>query len=119
MQETPKVYVVLVNWNAWGHTLECLESIYRGDYPNFQVIVVDNASSDDSLSKIAEWAHGNLSVPTDVAERMKPYSFPPVAKPIRYATLSLQESQSVEQVTGDDSTFLRLAASGPYPLLLI
>ncbi|MCU1287273.1 MAG: glycosyl transferase family 2 [Acidobacteriales bacterium] len=119
MQQTPKVYVVLVNWNAWGHTLECLESIYHSDYPNFQVIVVDNASSDDSVSKIESWARGELLVQTDVPDEMKPYSSPPVSKPIRTAALTLQESQSVEQITGEDSTFLRLSATGPYPLVLI
>src|SRR5438067_13404479 len=29
----PKVYIVILNWNNWRDTLECLESVYRLDYP--------------------------------------------------------------------------------------
>jgi GT2 family glycosyltransferase len=93
MQETPKVFIVLVNWNAWGHTVECLESIFRSDYPNFQVIVVDNHSADDSLSKIAAWAAGDLAAPAAATELMQPYSAPPVSKPISCVSHSLEQSK--------------------------
>ncbi|MGD0008710.1 MAG: glycosyltransferase family 2 protein [Terriglobia bacterium] len=52
----PFVVIVSVNWNGWGDTLECLESVRRLDYPNYLMIVVDNASWDDSLARIREWA---------------------------------------------------------------
>jgi hypothetical protein len=45
-----------VNWNGWRDTLECIESVRRLDYPNYLTIVVDNASRDDSLARIREWA---------------------------------------------------------------
>ena len=35
----------ILNWNGLADTLECLESIYKMDYPNYKVIVVDNAWS--------------------------------------------------------------------------
>lgn len=40
----PKVFVIVLNWNGLRHTLECLDSIFRLEYPNFHVVVVDNAS---------------------------------------------------------------------------
>jgi GT2 family glycosyltransferase len=43
----PKVYIALLNWNGLRDTLECLESVYKLDYPNFEVVVVDNGSKDD------------------------------------------------------------------------
>ena len=52
----PFVVIVSVNWNGWRDTLECLESVRRLDYPNYLMIVVDNASRDDSLARIREWA---------------------------------------------------------------
>lgn len=52
----PFVAIVSVNWNGWHDTLECLESVRRLDYPNYLMIVVDNASRDDSLVRIREWA---------------------------------------------------------------
>jgi GT2 family glycosyltransferase len=52
----PFVGIVSVNWNGWRDTLECLESVQRLDYPNYLMIVVDNASRDDSPARIREWA---------------------------------------------------------------
>jgi GT2 family glycosyltransferase len=52
----PRVEVVLLNWNGWRDTLECLPTVYESDYPNFGVIVCDNASTDDSCARIREWA---------------------------------------------------------------
>ncbi len=50
----PNVAVVILNWNGRDDTLECLESVRGIDYPNFEVIVVDNGSSDDSVQAIRE-----------------------------------------------------------------
>ena len=47
-----KVYIILLNWNGLNDTLECLDSVYRLDYPDFEVIVVDNCSSDASVETI-------------------------------------------------------------------
>ncbi len=54
----PKVYVIVLNWNNWQDTIECLESIFRLEYDNFQVLAVDNGSTDGSEEKIQEWAEG-------------------------------------------------------------
>ncbi len=52
----PTVSVVILNYNgrkALGKILdECLESVLGSDYPAFEVLLVDNASSDDSLTHI-------------------------------------------------------------------
>ena len=32
----PKVYVLILNYNGWRDTIECLESVFRNDYPNYQ-----------------------------------------------------------------------------------
>jgi GT2 family glycosyltransferase len=56
----PKVFVIVLNWNKWEFTIECLESITRLDYENFQILVVDNGSTDGSESRIMEWANGDL-----------------------------------------------------------
>jgi len=50
-----KVAIIILNWNGWKDTIECLESVFRIDYPNYQVIVVDNGSTDESLKKITNW----------------------------------------------------------------
>lgn len=50
----PKVVIVILNWNGWRDTVECLESLARLDYPSFDIVVVDNASTDKSIEKIGE-----------------------------------------------------------------
>lgn len=48
----PKVSIVLLNWNGLRDTIECLRSIYNQDYQNFDLIVIDNASTDNSVEVI-------------------------------------------------------------------
>lgn len=48
----PKVYIILLNFNCWRDTLECLESIIENNYHNYQVVIVDNNSIDDSISEL-------------------------------------------------------------------
>src|SRR5260370_12650012 len=57
----PRVYIVLLNWNGWQDTIECLESVFRLSYSHFTVIVCDNASSDGSIEKIEGWAKGFIA----------------------------------------------------------
>lgn len=44
----PKVGIIVLNWNGTQDTLECLASLKKIDYSNFEIIVVDNASTDGS-----------------------------------------------------------------------
>lgn len=47
-----KVYIIVVNWNGAKDTIECLESIAQSSYKNYNVIVVDNGSTDSSIHHI-------------------------------------------------------------------
>jgi len=40
----PKVFIIILHWNNLSDTLECLQSLQKIDYPNYQVVVVDNGS---------------------------------------------------------------------------
>ncbi|MBL7154970.1 MAG: glycosyltransferase family 2 protein [Candidatus Portnoybacteria bacterium] len=40
----PKVFIIILNWNNWPDVLECLESLKNNDYPNYQVVIIDNGS---------------------------------------------------------------------------
>lgn len=49
-RRAPLVYIVILNWNGWRLTLECLQSLDALDYPNRRVLVIDNGSTDDSVA---------------------------------------------------------------------
>ena len=51
-------YIILVNWNGWPDTIECLESLLRLTNSAFRIVVCDNGSDDDSLRQIQRWAAG-------------------------------------------------------------
>ncbi len=46
------VSVVVLNWNGRDYVLPCLDSLCAQDYPNLEIIVVDNGSSDGSVDLI-------------------------------------------------------------------
>jgi GT2 family glycosyltransferase len=50
-----RVSIVILNWNGWRDTIECLESLYRISYPNYDVILLDNGSNDGSLKEIRDY----------------------------------------------------------------
>ncbi len=60
--DQPRVSIVILNWNGWKDTIECLESLFRIEYDNYDVIIVDNASKDDSLKKLKEYAKRNIAI---------------------------------------------------------
>jgi GT2 family glycosyltransferase len=47
------VSVVIPNWNGAQHLPTCLDALRRQTYPQTEIIVVDNASSDGSLGLLA------------------------------------------------------------------
>ena len=48
----PSVGIVLLNWNGWQDTLECLRSLRRMDYRACRILIVDNGSTDDSVTQL-------------------------------------------------------------------
>lgn len=44
--------VVVLNWNGWEDTRECLESLLQATYPRLLVLLVDNGSTDGSVMEV-------------------------------------------------------------------
>lgn len=55
MHLLPKVYIIVLNYNGWNDTIECLESLLQLTYENKQILVVDNNSPDGSLEQLRDW----------------------------------------------------------------
>ncbi|CAB50099.1 glycosyltransferase family 2 protein [Pyrococcus abyssi] len=86
----PRVSIIILNWNGWKDTIECLESLYRITYPNYDVIVVDNGSRDDSVQKIKEYAEGKIRV------NSKFFDYNPNNKPIKVFEINESEARQGE-----------------------
>jgi GT2 family glycosyltransferase len=50
--DTPVVAVIVINWNGWRDTAVCIRSLSMLGRTNTLIVVVDNASSDDSLEQL-------------------------------------------------------------------
>ena len=50
----PLVSIVIVNYNGKRYLANCINSVLQTSYPNFEVILVDNASTDQSITDIKE-----------------------------------------------------------------
>lgn len=58
----PRVSVIIVNWNNFKDTAECLESLRKVTYPNFEVVVIDNGSVGDDASLLRQGFGGFVKV---------------------------------------------------------
>jgi len=131
IQEWPKVAIIILNWNGWKDTIECLESVFRNTYPNYQVIVVDNGSTDGSMEKIKAWADGKQEVLTpEPTHPLYHLSHPPIKKPIPYIYYTREEAEKggnfklEEKLTKACQRYRKLYSkklnsTSPYPLIFI
>jgi len=50
----PLVSIIILNYNAGNLLLHCVESVLQTNYKNYEIIVVDNASTDNSQNECKE-----------------------------------------------------------------
>ena len=101
-----EVYIILVNWKGWLDTIECLESLFRLDYPDFRVIVVDNASNDGSIEHIKEWADGLRRVEVKVTNPLYGLTMPSIPKPVRWVEYQRIEVEVIDRCTDEDASLV-------------
>jgi hypothetical protein len=51
---SPKVSIIVLNWNGLKYTIECLESLKKITYPNYEVILIDNGSKENEAGVLEE-----------------------------------------------------------------
>jgi hypothetical protein len=113
----PKVYILILNWNGWKDTIECLESVFRNSYPNYQVVVIDNGSPNGSMEKIKEWANGEQEVLCPENSHSLPYSS--AKKSIPYVYYSREEAEGGGNFKLEKEIFSNLHSTVSHPLILI
>ncbi len=51
MKKNPKVSIIITNYNGGQILLDCIESVKKINYPNFEVVLIDDRSKDGSFEK--------------------------------------------------------------------
>ncbi len=62
MKKYPKVSLLILNWNGLKYTINCIKSLLQTDYPNFEIIVVDNCSEIDEAGILKKEFKGKITV---------------------------------------------------------
>ncbi|MBI2008643.1 glycosyltransferase family 2 protein [Candidatus Amesbacteria bacterium] len=57
---TPNISVIIVSWNVARSLKRCLESVFATLYPDLEVFVIDNASTDDSVKVAKSFSKVNV-----------------------------------------------------------
>lgn len=107
MKQSPLVSVVIPVYNMEEYLAETLDSVLASDYPNFEVIVMDDGSKDSSLNIAQEFA--------DRDKRIKVFSQPNAgACAARNHAISIAQGIYILPVDADDrisTTFIRHAVA--------
>ncbi len=51
----PSISIILLNYNGAEDTIDCLQSLRKISYPNYNIVLVDNDSSDGSMEEIGRY----------------------------------------------------------------
>jgi hypothetical protein len=97
----PHISVIILNWNGWQDTIECLETVLKNNYQNYHILVIDNFSEDDSIARIRQWATGdrNMEIKTSFSDLV----YPLVKKPVRLFEMNLEANISLEEQLANQS----------------
>ncbi|SEO12097.1 glycosyltransferase family 2 protein [Mucilaginibacter sp. OK283] len=80
-----KVYIILVNYKRYEDTIECLESVYKSYYNNYQVLLVDNSPDEQSSHQIKEWLENNYK---EINTSYPNIVYPLIDRPTSYVSIS-------------------------------
>ncbi|MBU3820658.1 glycosyltransferase family 2 protein [Flavobacteriaceae bacterium XHP0103] len=92
-KELAKVYIILVNYKSWNDTIECLESVLKSSYQNFQIIIVDNSPTDESIHQLSAW---NLGEFENISTNFEELVFPLESKPLPNILVSEEDLKKGE-----------------------
>jgi GT2 family glycosyltransferase len=104
-----KTYIVVLNWNGWKDTIECLDSIFRSDCSNYTVVVCDNDSEDQSLEYIKAWAEGNIDFSAE-CETPLDLNRKHIEGPISYVEYT--QEKAINNSSADDNVKLVFIQTG-------
>ena len=51
-----KIGIVISNYNGWKDTMACLQSLQKQSFYDFEIILLDDASTNDSVNQLQQLA---------------------------------------------------------------
>ncbi len=98
-----KVYIILINYKRHTDTIECLESILKSGYSNFQVFVVDNSPDDTSVTQLLNWMNnGRENIETAYSQLV----YPLVSKPVSHTFITEKDLSEGAATISDEKVIL-------------
>lgn len=105
-----KVYIVIVNHHTFRETIECLESILKSSYSNFQIFVVDNSSDNLSIDHLSDWITNNNY--NEVKTNFKYLVYPLEDKPLDYVIIPELEFNNGDKLYENKITIIKAKNNG-------
>ncbi|MDP2691965.1 MAG: glycosyltransferase family 2 protein [bacterium] len=102
----PHIALIILNWNGLKDTLECLESVFKNDYKNYSIYLIDNASQKDELKSIKEFCIKKLSTPP-----VQTHSYASLSHP-KPSTIFIQNTENLGFAEGNNVGIRKALESG-------
>lgn len=98
----PRVAIIILNYNNWEDTIECMESLLKIEYSNFSITLVDNASTNQSTEHIVSWIKGEIKTSIkniELSHLTKPFE----KKPLPYRLISKNHQSNSTPLTQEST----------------
>ena len=56
---TSRVNIIILNYNCWDDSIDCIKSVLNSTYKDFQIFLIDNNSSNKSEEKLIQYLSEN------------------------------------------------------------
>jgi GT2 family glycosyltransferase len=107
------IYVLILNWNSWKDTIECIESVLKSDYKDYQIIIIDNDSRDNSVEYITKYLNREILPLTSHKEKV----FPIFNEKIPYVIYD--EEEAIKGGNTVKEKIVKLPPGINYPVIII
>ncbi|MDD2789214.1 MAG: glycosyltransferase family 2 protein [Sulfurimonas sp.] len=88
------VWILLLNFNGYEDTLECIETLFTSKSKQLKLLIVDNASTDNSLININKWLESKDITSSKVFYKTSPDMFSTSSKENSNITLISSDSNN-------------------------
>lgn len=91
------VFITLVMWKRWEDTIECIESLLKQDYKNYKIILIDNASPDDSVQNVVHYLNREIQPHIPDNEFLKKFVTPVGINKIDYSIITEEKFNTLSE----------------------